>query len=888
MSTDKPWSDLTLKATPVGADVLAILDSEDTDPNTINKTVTIGSIPGFSAVSLDDLTDVVITSPTLNDILVSDSEGVWINRQGIFSGITGLGIQSQSLDMNNNTIENSKLPTDTNFFVDATDETKKLAFGLSGFTTATTRTITIPNSSTTLVGTDIIQTLSLKTLIIPVIGDFTNAIHTHADAPGGAQLTATNALDATGTKDSTTFLRGDNTWDVPPGIISNLNDLSDVTITPPTVNDLLVSDVEGVWINRQGIFTGITGTGTLTTGTWNADTITVLFGGTGATSFTDNAVLIGNATGAIEAIGTGTTGQLLISAGSGSSPAFGDIAAQSLSDGFTFIGDESNIPKGFPAGFEAKQDCVIATTANITLANTQVIDGVAVNNPDRVLIKNQTNASENGIYVVIDVGTWTRSTDADTNSEVNNGMLTLITQGNTQANTAWSLSTLDPIVLDTTDLEFQQYSLVSLAHLNTSLLQTFSGDITVNGVLSGSDNVVSQNSLTTTEVFALSDLPTPVSGVITIPSGKYFFKTNIDFGTNRIVFPALAEVVFEGDNTLESELKFTAASNTFITAADLDILRFQSINILMFGSNGKMFDITNGTIQIFDTDMGFDDTATGTRSLGSFLHPSGGGFFGISVAEFFSYLDGLTITIESLNIANVTLFPDGAGTAFDINGLDIAAVFDTLGFIGTASNQILFDIDNSITGQMDILNVFDLGGSGTFYAGGGLDQTSPLVTALNNGVSPDSMTIGEARSTGTLLVNIVTQNVAVPVVDTTPVPGDWIQDSATERFSIDTTTGIITYDGIRPITVTIQYQVAAQLTTGSNTTYEFTINKNGSPVTKTIISTLVPTTSAFVQIIYVGGIFNLETGDTIQLFCTNVSNTNDVDVKATSVLVQRA
>lgn len=42
-----------------------------------------------------------------------------------------------------------------------------------------------------------------------------NAPHNHQDAPGGGTLTATLALDATGTKDSTTFLRGDDTWAVP-------------------------------------------------------------------------------------------------------------------------------------------------------------------------------------------------------------------------------------------------------------------------------------------------------------------------------------------------------------------------------------------------------------------------------------------------------------------------------------------------------------------------------------------------------------------------------------------------------------------------------------------------------------------------------------------------
>ena len=58
-----------------------------------------------------------------------------------------------------------------------------------------------------------------------------------------------------------------------------------------------------------------------------------------------------------------------------------------------------------------------ATTANITLSGTQTIDGIAVVAGDRVLVKDQTTASQNGIYVVA-AGAWTRSLDADSASEL--------------------------------------------------------------------------------------------------------------------------------------------------------------------------------------------------------------------------------------------------------------------------------------------------------------------------------------------------------------------------------------------------------------------------------------------------------------------------------------
>ncbi|SVC15817.1 uncharacterized protein METZ01_LOCUS268671, partial [marine metagenome] len=72
------------------------------------------------------------------------------------------------------------------------------------------------------------------------------------------------------------------------------------------------------------------------------------------------------------------------------------------------------------SGLEVKDSVVVATTANITLSGTQTIDGIAVTAGQRVLVKDQTTASQNGIYVV-SASAWSRSTDADTADELNSG-----------------------------------------------------------------------------------------------------------------------------------------------------------------------------------------------------------------------------------------------------------------------------------------------------------------------------------------------------------------------------------------------------------------------------------------------------------------------------------
>jgi phage-related tail fiber protein len=108
-------------------------------------------------------------------------------------------------------------------------------------------------------------------------------------------------------------------------------------------------------------------------------------------------------------------------------------------------------------GLDVKDSVRVATTANITLSATQTIDGVAVIAGNRVLVKNQSTASQNGIYVVA-AGAWSRSTDANTSAKVTAGMFTFAAEGTVNADSGWVLTTNDVITLNTTPLTFTQFS----------------------------------------------------------------------------------------------------------------------------------------------------------------------------------------------------------------------------------------------------------------------------------------------------------------------------------------------------------------------------------------------------------------------------------------------
>jgi hypothetical protein len=110
-------------------------------------------------------------------------------------------------------------------------------------------------------------------------------------------------------------------------------------------------------------------------------------------------------------------------------------------------------------GLDVKASVRVATTANITLSGTQTIDGISLIAGDRVLVKDQTTGTENGIYDVA-AGAWSRSEDADNTpgSEVTSGMFTFVEEGSSNADAGCVLQTANPITLGTTSLSFVQFS----------------------------------------------------------------------------------------------------------------------------------------------------------------------------------------------------------------------------------------------------------------------------------------------------------------------------------------------------------------------------------------------------------------------------------------------
>ena len=173
------------------------------------------------------------------------------------------------------------------------------------------------------------------------------------------------------------------------------------------------------------------------------------------------------------------------------------------------------------SGLEVKDSVVVATTADdtgLTYANgtagvgatltndgneVYAIDGVNLTAGMRVLVKDQNPATENGIYSVTTAGAadatlvLTRTTDADTATELSSGVFFFVEQGSANADSGWVMTQDTAITFGTHSVDFAQFSGAGQITAGNGLAKT-SNTLSVNtgtGITITSDNVVIDLSL---------------------------------------------------------------------------------------------------------------------------------------------------------------------------------------------------------------------------------------------------------------------------------------------------------------------------------------------------------------------------------------------------------
>lgn len=238
------------------------------------------------------------------------------------------------------------------------------------------------------------------------------------------------------------------------------------------------------------------------------------------------------------------------------------------------------------AGLNVHESVDAATTANITLAsaveNGDTLDGVTLATGNRILVKNQTTKSENGIYIVAASGAPTRATDYDSAGEVDAGDFIFVEAGTTNGKTGWVQTNVITTV-GTDEIEFTQFSGAGTITAGTNISVT-GGQVSVinNPTFSGLVTASSSG-------VAFSDGTQTKEGV---PS-----RTTIVQKTDSYTLSSLTErdnVIEMGKSTAQTLTIPANSSVAYPVGTSIDVIQTGAGQVTIAGAGGVTVNATPG------------------------------------------------------------------------------------------------------------------------------------------------------------------------------------------------------------------------------------------------------------------------------------------------------
>jgi len=266
-------------------------------------------------------------------------------------------------------------------------------------------------------------------------------------------------------------------------------------------------------------------------------------------------------------------------------------------------------------GLDIKTSVVASTTANITLSGTQTVDGIALVAGDRCLVKNQTAAADNGIYVVA-AGAWARSTDMSTWAQVP-GAFTFIETGSTLADTGWVCTSNAGGTIGVTAINFTQFSGGTSYTAGTGL--TLAGSvfsltnpvaINLGGTAGTSTPVAGAVPYGTGTAYAFTAAGTTGQVLTSATAGAPTWTTPFagitvtdDTTTNATRYPLLSSVTtgtITGNNTSSTKLSFNPSTG-LLTATGLSVAGLTSTGAITYGGVTLTNAVTGTGKMVLDT-----------------------------------------------------------------------------------------------------------------------------------------------------------------------------------------------------------------------------------------------------------------------------------------------
>lgn len=262
----------------------------------------------------------------------------------------------------------------------------------------------------------------------------------------------------------------------------------------------------------------------------------------------------------------------------------------------------TNQIRGIRISEAVKAPVLTASTANLALSGLQTVSGVVLAEGDRVLVKDQTDATENGIYDA-STSAWQRSPDFDGNDDIVNGTLIL----STDSDLAYRVTSDDPIVIGTDDINIEsillsqtQESIGAILYPRTAA-ESAAGVTPVNyayapgkarryGITGvGNEQTRLQDLLNCGEKVVDGEwIATTINTSVTLPAGVSFVNANVVAGAagiNLVLVNTLSKVFgkLTGTGTVSvTERGIYPAANA-VTDVELNI----EVSNLTYGVHGQ-------------------------------------------------------------------------------------------------------------------------------------------------------------------------------------------------------------------------------------------------------------------------------------------------------------
>jgi phage-related tail fiber protein len=461
-----------------------------------------------------------------------------------------------------------------------------------------------------------------------------------------------------------------------------------------------------------------------------------------------------DAKGRITSIGTAVT----------IAPTFANVASKpttlsgyGITDAYTKTEVDS-----FLQGLDPKQTVRVATTTNITLSGTQTIDGVAVVANDRVLVKDQTTTSQNGIYIVA-AGSWSRATDMNSWIEVP-GAFVFVEEGATQADFGYVCTSNQGGTLDTTAITWVQFNGAANIVAGTGLSKTGNTlSIASSGVSAGTYTSVTVD---TTGRITAGTNPGFITGNQTIS----FSGDATGSGTTSVSLTLANSGVTAGTyNNVATEVRpFTVDAKGRITSIGTAVTIAPTFaNVASKPTTLSGYGITDA--QPLDADLTAIAGLAGTTGLlrktaaDTWSLDTNSYITGNQTITFSGDATGSGTTSVSLTLANSGV-TSGTYTSVTVDAKGRITAGTNPGFI-TGNQTISFSGDASGSGTTSVaLTLANSGVTAGTYTSVTVDAKGRITAGTNPGFITGNQTIsfsGDATGSGTTSVSLTLANSGV-------------------------------------------------------------------------------------------------------------------------------